>query len=114
MDADSLNRLEKSELIALVLAQAEQIVALVARVATLEARLAVPPKTPSNSSLPPSKGQKANRPARSGKRRKGRLGVARALCATPDATQEVYAETCACGAALSPADQPHVDRKSVV
>ena len=108
MDADSLNRLEKNELIALVLAQADQIAALVARVATLEARLAVPPKTPSNSSVPPSKGQKANRSETGRKRRKGRPGVARALCATPDTTQEVYAETCACGAALSPADQPHV------
>ena len=76
MDADWPNRLDKAELIALVLAQAEQIrvlseqnTALAARVAALEARLAVPPKTPTNSSVPPSKGQKANRPETGRKRR---------------------------------------------
>ena len=94
MDADSLSRLDKTELIALVLAQAGQIAVLTARVAALEARLAVPPKTPSNSSVPPSKGQKANRPEKGRKRRKGRPGVARALCPDPDATREIYAERC--------------------
>ena len=108
MDADSLSRLDKTELIALVLAQAGQIAVLTARVAALEARLAVPPKTPSNSSVPPSKGQKANRPEKGRKRRKGRPGVARALCPDPDATREIYAERCSCGAALGPGDQPHV------
>ena len=108
MDADSLNRLEKSEVVALVLAQAEQIVALTGRVAELEAWLAVPPKTPSNSSVPPSKGQKANRSETGRKRRKGRPGVARALCPDPDATREIYAERGDCGACLSPADQPEV------
>ena len=102
---------------ALLLAQAEQIrllleqnAALTARVAELEARLNLPPKTPSNSSLPPSKGQKANRPERQAgrKRRKGRPGVARALCPKPDHVREIYAERCDCGACLSPADQPGV------
>ena len=40
--------------------------------------------------------------------RKGRPGVTRALCPDPDHSREVYAERCACGATLSPADQPHV------
>jgi len=33
---------------------------LVARIAELEGRSGKPPKTPSNSSLPPSRGQKSN------------------------------------------------------
>jgi transposase len=41
-------------------AQAEQISVLTARIVGLEVRLATPPRTPDNSSLPPSKGQKAN------------------------------------------------------
>jgi len=83
---------------------------LLARIAELEARAGQPPKTPTNSSLPPSKGQKANiseaPPKKKG--RNGRPGVARALCPNPDATREIYAEACFCGATLSPADQPHV------
>src|SRR5437764_878738 len=51
-----LSRLTEAEKDALILA-------LWARVADLEARLDAPPKTPGNSSLPPSKGHKANRPA---------------------------------------------------
>ena len=69
MAPEARDSLDKDDQQALLLAQAEQIrllleqnVALTARVAELEARLNVPPKTPSNSSLPPSKGRKANRP----------------------------------------------------
>ena len=62
MTPEALDSLSKQELIALVLARMEQIRLLTARVEELEARLNIPPKTPGNSSLPPSKGQKANRP----------------------------------------------------
>ena len=110
MTPESLDSLSKDELKTLVLALLEQNAALTARVAALEARLAVPPKTPDNSSVPPSRGQKANRPeppARKG--RKGRPGVARALSPNPDHTREVFAERCpGCGAVLSADDQPHV------
>jgi transposase len=37
-----------------------QVKALNARIAELEANCGGPPKTPDNSSLPPSRGQKAN------------------------------------------------------
>ena len=85
-----------------------RIDALLARIAELEAKLGAPPKTPDNSSLPPSRGQKSNAPTppREKKGRKGRPGVARALSANPDATRDIYAKRCACGAALSEADQP--------
>ena len=41
-----------------------QVAALTARVAELEAKLGLPPKTPDNSSVPPSKGQKASEPSK--------------------------------------------------
>lgn len=103
-----LSQLSGEEKDALILAQAEQIAVLTARLAELEAKLNQPAKTPDNSSVPPSKGEKANRAARRGKgRRKGRPGVARALAAHPDRIFEAYAESCPhCRHALSPADQP--------
>ncbi len=109
MDTGALGTLDKSELIALIVALSEQNTALLARVAALEARLNIPPKTPDNSSLPPSSGQKANRTDSAKTPRKGRPGVSRALEPNPDKVREVYAEACAgCGAGLSKADQPDV------
>jgi hypothetical protein len=81
--------------------------ALLARIAELEAEHGKPPKTPDNSSLPPSRGQKGNvaEPTRLKKARKGHPGAARALAENPDATRDIYAERCACGAALAEAGQ---------
>ncbi len=116
LDKDSLQPLvlkllaQNQALLARIDALLEQNKTLLARIAELEARVGQPPKTPTNSSLPPSRGQKANcSEASTGKKgRKGRPGVARALCPDPDATRDIYAETCSCGAALSAVDQPHV------
>src|SRR5712671_4819194 len=109
LDKDSL-KLLVLELLAQNKALKEQISVLLVRIAGLEARNGQPPKTPTNSSVPPSKGQKANRPEASAQKkgRKGRPGVARALCPDPDVTREIYAEICSCGAVLSPVDQPDV------
>src|SRR5258706_2960553 len=81
--------------------------ALLARIAELEAERGKPPKTPDNSSLPPSRSQKGNvaEPPRVKKARKGRPGAARSLAENPDATRDIYAERCACGAALEEAGQ---------
>ena len=109
MAPEALDSLSKEELIALVLAQMERIRLLTARVAELEARLNIPPKTPSNSSLPPSKGRKANRPQKEKKPRKGRPGVARKLAENPDHIRDVFADVCPeCGKTASPSDQPAV------
>jgi transposase len=83
-----------------------QVKALTARIAELEAKLGVPPKTPDNSSLPPSRGQKANgEPATQKRTRTGRPGVARALAENPDQTRRFFATACPCGAALAEAGQ---------
>ena len=111
MNCESLELLDKETLIRLVLAQAEQIAALLARVADLEARLGLPPKTPGNSSLPPSKGQKSSAapdaadPAPKTKRM-AHAGAHRPLHPDPARIFEVTAQACGhCGADVSRAPQ---------
>lgn len=105
-----LSQLTHSEKDALIRALWAQVQALTARVAELEARLGAPPKTPDNSSLPPSKGKKPNRPKkvkRHGPRpgSLGRMGGGRPLAETPDETVVARPVRCAhCQAALGDAD----------
>ena len=77
----------------------------------LEARLGEPSKTPDNSSLPPSKGQKPNQ-AEHGKRvgprtgSLGRKGGGRPLSCHPDETVTAKAAACVhCQSVLTDADQ---------
>jgi transposase len=106
-----LSRLSHEEKDALIRALWAQVQALTARVAALEAKLGTPRKTPGNSSLPPSKGQKANRPdkaKRQGPRKGslGREGGGRALVADPDEVVVAKPARCRhCQAALADADQ---------
>jgi transposase len=58
----NLDHLSHAEKDARIRALWTQVQRLTARVAALEARLGEPSKTPDNSSLPPSKGQKPNQP----------------------------------------------------
>src|SRR5271157_2764511 len=115
MYRNALANLSPEELIELVLAQAAQIEAqaaqieeLTRRIAELEAKLGGPPKTPDNSSTPPSQARKPNRAERrAAKKRNGRPGVFRALAANPDRTIESVAERCPhCEHALTPAISP--------
>jgi transposase len=109
-----LSHAEKDELIRRLWTQVEvltgQVQVLAARVAELEARLGGPPKTPDNSSLPPSKGQKPDideKPKREGPRKGsiGRKGGGRALEAHPDETVIARPVCCAhCQAAFLEAD----------
>jgi transposase len=107
-DLSSLSRDEKDALIHALWAQVQ---ALTARVAELEAKFGLPLKTPDNSSLPPSQGQKPNRgdkPARTGPRQGslGREGGGRLLAEAPDETVTARPSRCAhCQAALDEADQ---------
>ena len=75
IDLSTLSHAEKDALIRSLLALVGQLAAALARIAELEARLAKlerPAKTPDNSSLPPSKGQKSDAPAGGKPPRKGR------------------------------------------
>lgn len=105
MNRQALLALSKDALADLILAQAAQIAVMTARVEALEARLNAPPKTPGNSSTPPSKGQKPNLPDRPKKPRPSRPGVTRALAERPDRTIEATLAACPhCAHALAPAD----------
>jgi transposase len=113
-DLSSLSHDEKDALIHALWAQVQaltaQVTTLAARVVELEARLGVPPKTPDNSSLPPSRGKKPNRedqPGRTGPRQGslGRQGGGRRLAEAPDETVTARPSRCAhCQAALAEAD----------
>jgi transposase len=96
-----LSRLSEPQKDALIVEQAarlrrafEIIATLERRIEELEKQLGKPPKTPRNSSTPPSRGRKANAPKRDRKRRRGHPGVARTLAATPDTVVDAVAETC--------------------
>ena len=106
-----LSHLSHAEKDALIRALWAQVQSLTARVTALEARLGGPSKTPDNSSLPPSKGQKPNQPEhakRVGPRTGslGRKGGGRPLTCHPDETVTAKAAACAhCHSALTDADQ---------
>ena len=122
MNRDALASLPKDDLIALILAQADvigkqaahtevltgQIETLSKRVKALEAKLGKPPKTPDNSSVPPSQGEKPNRgERRAAKKRKGHPGAFRSLSEHPDRVVKALAKACPhCDHGLTEADQP--------
>jgi transposase len=90
-----------------IAAQAARLVAQDARISALEARLdelTRPPKTPGNSSRPPSQAQKQDLPAPSTDRpaRKSRPGVGRTLHPNPDRTINRLLATCPNCAAVFP------------
>ena len=109
IDLSKLSHAEKDALIRSLLPLVGQLQAALARIAELEARLAKlerPAKTPDNSSLPPSKGQKPDVPSGGKPPRTGRPGVARALEPNPDRIADAKLEACPhCAAAWPDAPQ---------
>jgi len=106
--AIDLSKLSPAEKDALILSLVGQLEAALTRITELERRLAAfeqPPKTPDNSSLPPSKGQKSNRPAGDKPPRKSRPGVGRALEPNPDRTVDATLDACPHCAAAFPVEQ---------
>jgi transposase len=104
-DAALLSAPEKDALIAALLARVEelsaQVTALSGRVRALEsenavlrARLKLPPKTPDNSSTPPSQGHKPKGEAGSRPKRKAHPGAHRALHPNPTRHADVRAQRC--------------------
>ena len=105
-----LSRLSHAEKDALILALFERLTVQNERIAALEARLAElirPPKTPDNSSKPPSEGQKQNRPEGAARPpRQSRPGVGRTLHPNPDHVIDARLTACPkCEAAFPVASQ---------
>src|SRR3954452_16198349 len=104
---------DKDALIAALMARIEALVAgnealvaenaaLAARGPELEFRLGLPPKTPDNSSVPPSKGQKPSGASAPKAKAKTHRGAHRPLHPTPTAMRAALAAICkTCGAAVS-------------
>ena len=109
-DIPSLSAAEKDALITTLLARVEalvsrvtalesEVVELRAENAALRAKLRLPPKTPSNSSTPPSQGHKANGDGANGDGKakpKGKVhaGAHRPLHPNPTRRREMLAERC--------------------
>jgi transposase len=97
-DPAVLSSFEKDNLISSLLAQID---ALAARVATLETenailreKLKAPPKTPDNSSTPPSLGRKANGDGKPSPKARVHAGAHRPLHPNPTRCEAVRAERC--------------------
>jgi transposase len=105
-----LSSLDHARKDALILALMAQVEALTKRVEELEAKLKEPAKTPDNSSLPPSRGQKASPGAGKSKRKKKpHKGSARALHPDPTRTVTQRADVCPhCAADVGGAEQTAV------
>ena len=107
-DLSTLSHAEKDALIRSLLPLVGQLDAALARIAELEKRLAAferPPKNSDNSSLPPSKSQKPDRPAGDKPPRKSRPGVGRALEPHPDRLVDARLDACPHCAAAFPVEQ---------
>jgi transposase len=108
IDLSRLTVTEKDALILSLLPLVGRLEAALARIAELEKRLAKferPAKTPDNSSLPPSKGQKPDRLASDKPPRKSRPGVGRTLHPDPDRIVDARLDACPHCAAGFPVEQ---------
>jgi transposase len=133
MERETLLALDKPALAELVLHQQQVIAELSERLGEQEtqlaeqktrlsdleaqlAKLAAPPKTPGNSSVPPSQARKPNRAQRRGKKRgpkRGHAGASRPR-AVPDARIVCRPTACGgCGALLPPEGQRLIGRSRI-
>ena len=101
MDRAGLDSLDREGLIGVVLRQLEaidrltkEVAALRAENAELRAKLDRPPKTPDNSSVPPSQGQKISIFAKNRSKRRPHAGAHRPLHPDPTQRRDVLAAAC--------------------
>src|ERR1700678_2649285 len=80
---------------ALILRLIARLDALEAEKAALRERLNLPPKTPDNSSKPPSQGQKANSESQAKAKSRVHRGAHRPLHPNPTRRRDVLADRCA-------------------
>jgi transposase len=86
--------------------QAAEVAALRAEIAELQAKLNLPPKTPDNSSLPPSRGHKRTEFVKNRDKRNAHPGAHRPLDPNPTHRRDVLASVCGhCGADVSASPQ---------
>jgi transposase len=110
-DLSKLSHAEKDALILTLMVRLDEAHKLIAELRARIDDLTRPGKTPDNSSVPPSKGQKPNRPdkiKRRGRRKGslGRVGGGRALTADPDEVMQAKPARCHyCQHAFTDADQ---------
>jgi transposase len=110
-DSPKFNTADKDTLIEALLRRVEaleqQVAALLKENAELRARLGKPPKTPENSSIPPSQGRKSSEQEKTKKgKRKSRPGAHRPLHPNPTTKLVVPAQSCDhCQADVSSAEQ---------
>ena len=109
-DSSSLSSAEKEALIVALLARIEELSSRLAAVeeenAALRAKLNLPPKTPDNSSTPPSQGRKASGAPMSKPKGKPHAGAHRPLHPSPTHKRDVLAEQCQhCGISVAGALQ---------
>jgi transposase len=90
-DFSSLSSSEKDELIGALLARVD---ALIVENAALRERLNLPPKTPDNSSTPPSQGHKASGESKPQPKAKAHAGAHRPLHPNPTRRRDVLADRC--------------------
>ena len=107
--------LSQAQTIALLQKQVETLIGrvemLTKRVCELEAQLGLPPKTPDNSSMPPSRGHKPNEEEVRKPKGKPHKGSARMLHSHPTRTLDVRAKDCPhCAADVSAAVQTVFER----
>ena len=120
MDRAALDSLDREALIGIILMQFEalerltgevaalraQNAELLAQNAALSAKLDQPPKTPDNSSLPPSRGQKASSAPGDKAKRQAHAGAHRPLHPHPTQRREIFACACPhCGIDVSQSPQ---------
>ena len=106
IDLKTLSHAEKDELILSLVGQLEAALARIGELEKRLARLERPAKTPDNSSLPPSQGQKPARATGDKPPRKSRPGVGRTLHPNPDRVVDARLTACPkCQAAFPDASQ---------
>ena len=104
-DSSSLSSADKDALIAALLARIDELstrvtaltqenAALRTRIAELEAKLKLPPKTPDNSSTPPAKGQKSNADSTPRPKSRAHAGAHRPLHPNPTRSRDILAAEC--------------------
>ena len=104
-DSSSLSSAEKDALIATLLARIDELskrlAALEDENAALRAKLNLPPKTPDNSSTPPSQGRKASSTPTAKPKGKPHAGAYRRLHPNPTRNRDVLAQQCQhCGTSV--------------